>query len=82
VSSYLEKVAGEIAHETRRKEMEDGLEAGRWVVYPHSELHLAMRDLERAGLNPRVNSSLSLMHVSTAPFDPMGLTSVSLALGS
>ena len=77
--NYLEKVVGERVHETRRKMMEAGLEEGLRVIYPRSELRLAMRDLVMAGQNQMVNSSPGLM---LAPCDPMGLTSVSLALGS
>jgi hypothetical protein len=73
VLNYLEKVVGGRVHETRRKRTEDALEAGLWVIYPHSELRSAMRDLVKVGLNPKVNSSLSLTLVLA---DPMGLTSV------
>jgi hypothetical protein len=78
VLNYLEKVVDERVHEMRRKTMEAGLEAGLRVIYPHSGLRLAMRDLVMAGLNQLVNSGSD----PTAPCDPMGLTSVSLALGS
>jgi hypothetical protein len=71
-------VVGEKVHEKRRTTMEDGLEAGQWAIYSHVKLHLVMRDLVKAGLNLKVNSSLSPMLVLAAPFDSMGPTNVSL----
>jgi hypothetical protein len=69
--NYPRKVVVGRVHETRRKRMGGEPEAKRWVICPHSKLHLKTRGWVRAALNLKVKSSLSSTLVWSLPFDSM-----------